>query len=155
MNHSNAEGTDNTKLYHLSSRRAASNDMNDDIISAVSKSTTWADKFRQGKSVKKTQPGLKNKLNRGRLQISQIYAKKMNIPQKALKVKEVLCTRDIWGRLVYLTVVQNLALEHVMSYPMTMVPLSLAYIDGAMSRTDTASLMRKLESCSSRMLICV
>ena len=69
----------------------------------------------------------------------------MNIPQKDLKVKEVLCTRDIWGCLVYLAVVQNLELEHVMSYPMTMAPLSLVHIDGAMNRTDKSSLMRKLE----------
>ena len=47
MNHFNAEGTDNTKLYHLSSGQAASNDMKDDLISVVSKNTTWADKFRQ------------------------------------------------------------------------------------------------------------
>ena len=40
--------------------------------------------------------------------------KKMNIPQKDLKVKEVLITRDIWGHLVYLAAVQNLELEHVM-----------------------------------------
>ena len=32
-----------------------------------------------------------------------------------------------------------------MSYPMTMAPLSLAHIDGAMNRTDKSSLMRKLE----------
>ena len=69
----------------------------------------------------------------------------MNIPQKDLKVKNVLCTRDIWGCLVYLAAVQNLELEHVMSYPMTMAPTSLAHIDGAMNRTDKSSLMRKLE----------
>ena len=48
--------------------------------------------------------------------------KKINIPQKDLKVKEVLITRDISGRLVYLAAVQNLELGHVMSYPMTMPP---------------------------------
>ena len=47
-----------------------------------------------------------------------------------------------------------------MSYAMTMVPVSLAHIDGAMNRTDKSSLMRKLgkatnqESWTSRMLIC-
>ena len=37
MNPFNAEGrpTDNTKLYHLSSGRAASNDMKDDLINVV------------------------------------------------------------------------------------------------------------------------
>ena len=85
----------------------------------------------------------------------------MNTPQKDLTVKEVMCTRPPGIYCVgYLTVVQNLELEHVMSYPMTMVPLSLAYIDGAMNRTDKSSLMRKLEkttnqeSWTSRMLMC-
>ena len=37
MNPFNAEGrpTDNAKLYHLSSGRAASNDMKDDLINVV------------------------------------------------------------------------------------------------------------------------
>ena len=56
----------------------------------------------------------------------------MNIPQKDLKVREVLCTRDFWGRLVYLAAVHNLKLEHVMS----MVPLSLVHIGGSMNQTD-------------------
>ena len=68
-------------------------------------------------------------------------AKKMNIPQKDLKVKEVLCTKDIWGRLVYLAAVQNLEWEHVM----TMVPLSLVPIVGAMNRTEKSSLMKKTQ----------
>ena len=37
MNPFNAEGTDNTKLYHLSSGRAASNDMKDYVINVVSR----------------------------------------------------------------------------------------------------------------------
>ena len=53
--------------------------------------------------------------------------------------------RDIWGRLVYLAAVQNLELEYVMSYPMTIVLLSLAHIHGALNRTDKLSLMRKLK----------
>ena len=38
----NDEGTD-----HLSSGRAAFNDIKDDLFNAVSKGTTWADKFRK------------------------------------------------------------------------------------------------------------
>ena len=47
MNHLNAEGTDNAKLYHLSSGQAASNDIKVDLINVVSKGTTWEDKFQQ------------------------------------------------------------------------------------------------------------
>ena len=60
----------------------------------------------------------------------------MNIPQKDLKVKDILC---IWGRLLYLSAVQNLELEHVIN------DSSLVHIDGAMNRTDKSSLMRKLK----------
>ena len=62
---------------------------------------------------------------------------------------------------MYLAAVQNLELEHVMSYPMAMAPLSLTHIDGAMHRTDKSSLMTKLEknssnqeSWTSKMLMC-
>ena len=50
MNPFNAEVTDDAKLYHLSSERAASNDMKDDLINVVSngRPTTWAEKNRQG-----------------------------------------------------------------------------------------------------------
>ena len=58
--------------------------------------------------------------------------KKINIPQKDLKVREVLCTRDIWGRLAYLAAVHNLQLEHVLP----MVPLSLVRIGGTMHQTE-------------------
>ena len=92
----------------------ASDDMKDDITNVISKGTTWAEKV--CKSVNKIQSGLKKPIKRRKIKIFTTYAKKMNIPQKDLKVKEVLCTRDIWGRLVYLAAVQNLELEHVMSY---------------------------------------
>ena len=55
----------------------------------------------------------------------------MIVPQKDLKVKEVSCTWYMGTHGVYLAAVQNLQLEHVISHPVTMVPLSLAPVDGA------------------------
>ena len=48
---------------------------------------------------------------------------------------------------MYLAAVQNLELEHVMSYTKTLVNLSLAHIHSAMimNRTDKSALVRKLE----------
>ena len=146
MNPYNAEGTDNAKLYHLTSGRAASNDMKDDQINVVSIRVLHG-QTNFGKSEKKIQPGKKRfakPIKRRKIKNFTTDAKKINIHRKDLTVKEVLCTRDISGCLVYLAAVQNLELEHVMSYPMTMAPLSLAHIDGAINRTDKSSLMRKL-----------
>ena len=70
MNPFNAEGrpTGNAKFYHLSSGRAASNDMKDDLINVVSIRVLHHvhGQTNFGKSVKKIQPGkkgLKNQSN--------------------------------------------------------------------------------------------
>ena len=78
--------------------------------------------------------------------MSQLMLKRYIIPQKDLKVKEVLCTRDIWERLVYLSAVQNLELEYVISYPMTIFLLLLAHIHGAVNRTDEKTEKRLIKS---------
>ena len=117
MNPFNAEGTDNAKLYHLTSGRAASNDMKDDQINVVSIRVLHG-QTNFGKSEQKIQPGKKRfakPIKRRKIKNFTTDAKKINIHRKDLTVKEVLCTRDIWGCLVYLAAVQNLELEHVMS----------------------------------------
>ena len=87
MNLFNAEGTDNAKLYHLSSGRAASNDMKDDLINVVSKhakGTTWADKEQE---CKENPARFEKPIKRNKLKKFTTDAKKMNIPQKDLKSK--------------------------------------------------------------------
>ena len=83
MNPFNAEGrpTDNAKLYYLSSGRAASNDMKDDLINVVSIRVLHHvhGQTNFGKSVKKIQPGKKRfekPIKRRRLKISQLMLKR-------------------------------------------------------------------------------
>lgn len=61
------------------------------------------------------------------------------------KIAELKCTRDLMGRLVVLAMKKNLDLEHVMSYPLTTVPLSLCSTDGMMTKTDKSVLLKVLE----------
>ena len=77
MNHLNVEGTDNAKLYYLSSGRAASNDIKVDLIDVLSKGTTWADKFRQKC---KNQARFKKPIKRREIKNVTTDAKKMNNP---------------------------------------------------------------------------
>ena len=60
-------------------------------------------------------------------------------------IKVVRCTRDLFGRLLYLGVTQNLNLTSILSHPLTPVPLSLYHITGAMNKTEKSALMRILE----------
>ena len=50
------------------------------------------------------------------------------------------------GRLVVLAMKKDLDLEHVMSYPLTTVPLSLCSTDGMMAKTDKSVLLKVLEN---------
>ena len=132
--------------------------MKDDLINVVFISTTWADTFRQ--ECKENPARFKKPIKRKKIKNLTTDAKKKNITQQDLKVKEVFCTRDIWERLVYLAAVHNLELEHAMSYTKTLVNLSLAHIHSAMimNKTDKSALVRKLEksqkSWTSRMIMC-
>ena len=62
------------------------------------------------------------------------------------KIAELKCTRDLMGRLVVLAMKKYLDLEHVMSYPLTTVPLSLCSTDGMMAKTDKSVLLNVLEN---------
>ena len=61
------------------------------------------------------------------------------------KIAELKYTRDLMGRLVVLAMKKDLDLEHVMSYPLTTVPLSLCSTDGMMAKTDK-SVLKVLEN---------
>ena len=62
------------------------------------------------------------------------------------KIAELKCTRDLMGRLVVLAMKKDLDLEHVMSCPLTTVPLSLCSTDGMMAKTDKSVLLNVLEN---------
>ena len=69
----------------------------------------------------------------------------VKMSSKNLKIKELQCTRDLFGRLLYLAVRLDLDLKDILSYPLSPVPLSLAHVDGTLHKTDKSKLLKKLE----------
>ncbi|CAH0562924.1 unnamed protein product [Brassicogethes aeneus] len=53
--------------------------------------------------------------------------------------------RDLFGRLLGLSLEQKINIEKVLTYPLTPVPLSLCYINGNICKTDKSILMKCLE----------
>ena len=70
----------------------------------------------------------------------------MKVSGKDKKLKEVKCTRDLFGRLLYLALTQEFDLGKVLSYPLLPVPLSLCQITGDMNKTSKCKLMDVLEA---------
>ena len=64
---------------------------------------------------------------------------KTKLRGKDQTIKEVLCTWDIFQRLHYLGVAQNLDPKSILSHPSTPVPFSLCHIIGAMKRNRKIS----------------
>ena len=55
-------------------------------------------------------------------------------------------TRDLFGRLLYISSQKKVDILQVLTYPLVEVPLSLAHIDGSLTKTDKSQLMKKLEA---------
>ncbi len=70
----------------------------------------------------------------------------VKVTTKDRMVQEIQCSRDLFGRLLYLAIMdKDIALEVVFEFPLTPVPLSLAHMDGLRHTTKKSNLMGKLE----------
>ena len=63
---------------------------------------------------------------------------------KDAKLVVLKTTTDLLGRLVYLACAQEIDLARVFEYPLTLLPLSLAAIDGSMNKTSKSALSSHL-----------
>ena len=62
------------------------------------------------------------------------------------KIAALKGSRDLMGRLLVLTIKKRLDLQHILQYPLTPVPLSMASPDKVMVKTDKSALFHVLES---------
>lgn len=62
------------------------------------------------------------------------------------KVIEIKMQRNLFGKLLRLSLEKNLDLNSVLSYPLTPIPLSLCHVDGAICKTDKSVLFKVLEN---------
>lgn len=70
---------------------------------------------------------------------------KLKIKKSDGKITEIKVERNLIGRILVLAVEHKIDLLHVLSFPLTAVPLSLSHIDGSMNKTDKSKLFKLLE----------
>ena len=71
---------------------------------------------------------------------------KVNMRGKDLKIITLKFSRDLFAQILMLSQNQQISLQHILTYPLTPVPLSMAHINGTMSATNKAALTHKLET---------
>ena len=130
-------------LYCLNTGKAVCNDVKYDLLLSKDKGSEWHQQF--VKECKEDPGRFEKAVKRRKVKNFTYDAVKAKITPKDKKVKEVKCTRDLFGRLLYLAVSQKLDLGLVLSYPLNEVPLALFSITGDMNKTSKSALMEKLE----------
>lgn len=75
--------------------------------------------------------------------IHTFKAKKI-VKRQGGKVNEVKLQRDLFGRLLGISLQQNVEIEKVLEYPLTPAPLSLCHMDGTINKTDKSKLVKPL-----------
>lgn len=65
---------------------------------------------------------------------------------KELKIIELKFTRDLFAQILLQGQNQSISLQHILTYPLTPAPLSMAHINGAMCVTNKAALIHKFEA---------
>ena len=100
------EGTQNPfipgsdKLYCLATGKAASDTVKDDLLQLQEKGSEWHQKFVN--ECKEDAARFEKPIKRQKVKNFAHDVVKMKIPAKDKKIREVSCTRDLFGRLTYL-----------------------------------------------------
>lgn len=62
------------------------------------------------------------------------------------KVQKIRMQRDLFERLLGISLEQNVDIMKVLSYPLTSVPMFLCHLDGTICKTDKSNLMKYLDA---------
>ncbi|GFY38989.1 hypothetical protein TNIN_122071 [Trichonephila inaurata madagascariensis] len=61
------------------------------------------------------------------------------------KIQEIKIQRDLFGRMLGISMDYNVDISKILSYPMISVPLSMCHLDGTICKTNKSALMKCLE----------
>jgi len=53
--------------------------------------------------------------------------------------------RDLFGRMLAISINENTDIEKILTYPLTPVPMSMCHLDGSIFKTDKSVLLKALE----------
>lgn len=129
-------------LYCLSTGKNVPSDIKNDLVHCVDIGKRWCQEFVDGCF---NDPARFEKvIPRRKVRNFASAALKTSLKGN-VKVIELQGTRDLFGRLLYLSSQNDIDLSRVFAYPLTPVPLSLAHVDGNINKTDKAKLLHKIE----------
>ena len=134
----------NEDLLCISTGNRVKDDVKNEILSCVKYGEQSFHDFRNGCFADPSR--FEKPITRNKLRTFASLALKVRVEVKAKKIIQLQCSRDLFGRLLFLATTTDINLQKVFEYPLTPVPPALAQIDGNMNKTDKSILMKMLES---------
>lgn len=131
-------------LLCISTGHKINKDVKQEILSFVEYGEECFQSFRDGCFADPSR--FEKPIARNKMRQFSSAAIKVPVEVKDKKIIQLRCSRDLFGRLLFLATVTNIDLEKVFEYPLTAVPPSMAQIDGSMNKTDKSKLMKLLEN---------
>lgn len=149
-----SEDINATKLFNLSTGKAASPSTEDFLLNIKTEGTRQMENFIKECSENPNrfnQPVKRNKINGFG---SEMYKKKKALPPN-LQINEIKVEKNVLGRILCIALENKIDLEALFSYPLTSVPYSLAQYDGTINsckKGDIVSLLTKQMNTNKRNL---
>ena len=134
---------DDNNLYCLSTGQKVPDAIKDDLLAFTEKGKKWSNEFSEG--CFNDSYHFEKSIPRRKVKFSQNAAIRTRITTKEGKVIVMKNTRDLFGRLLYLSITEQLNMEKVFTFPLTPVPLTLVSSTGHMNKTDQSKLLHRLE----------
>ena len=129
-------------LYCLSSGKSVPAEVKEDLLNCIERGKSWCEEFEKGCQLDPLR--FEKPIPRRKVQNFASVSTKTSVKNNK-KVVELKVTRDLFGRLVYLSITNNLDIKKVFEFPLTSVPLSLAHVDGSLNKTDKSKLIQRIE----------
>lgn len=133
-------------LYNVVTGKEVPNDIRDDLLQCQKIGETWHQEFVVGCFDDDTR--FDKPIRRRKVKNFTSAAPKSKVRGKDEKLVEFKNTRDLFGRLLYISTQNKVDMSKVLSYPLLELPMSLSHVDGSLTKTDKSKLMSKLESIS-------
>uniref|UniRef100_A0A6P7FYQ7 Uncharacterized protein LOC114335591 n=1 Tax=Diabrotica virgifera virgifera TaxID=50390 RepID=A0A6P7FYQ7_DIAVI len=133
---------DNDQLYNISTGQATTPEVANCLLRTVSSGMFLRDQFITECNV---DPDRFHKVLKKNPVLTFASLKKKKSMKIGQKVHEVKLQRDLFGRLLALSLDTHVNLEKVLCFPITPVPLSLCHMDGSINKTAKSILIRELE----------
>ena len=142
MNPIKSEDDDN--LYCIITGKKVDDLIKVDLLQCLERGDMWRQEFTQ--QCLENPARFEKQIPRRKLKNFAKAAERSKVTAKDQKVIELQGTRDLFGRLVYISTVEKIDMSKVFTYPLAPVPLSLAHVDRTINKTDKSKLMHKLDN---------